>query len=181
MYTPPATIEGRNPITIHTASLCAIGAELAAFAPTNPASGTWLGSGVAVYIPFSLVEPFVVRQVIWYNGGTAANNMAVGVYDRTTGQRMVDCTSTARSGTSVLQAVDITDVMIPPGKYWLAGLQDTVGTGTNFCWAANTHYYKCMGVAQESVGSGTLPATCTPVTIASQFVPWIGISGRTLL
>jgi hypothetical protein len=79
------------------------------------------------------------------------------------GARIVECAATTQGTASQVQFVDITDVPIPPGRYWI-GLAASTATNTTF-FRINTNgssdaYARCE---QSGITVGALPSTATPV------------------
>lgn len=82
----------------------------------------------AYVTPFTLRRPVVVTKLGWINGGTAAGNVDVGIYDNNL-DKIISTGSTAQSGTNAKQTVDITDTALSPGIYYIA-ISASDGTAT---------------------------------------------------
>jgi hypothetical protein len=124
-----------------------------------PASAAWPTQYLAIYIPVRVKRRVVVRKLGIANGATASGNLDLGLYDAI-GTRLVSAGSTAQSGTTTEQVIDITDTIIGPGLYYLAACMDGT-TGTTARYAPTAPYLCSIGVLTEAVGSVTLPATAT--------------------
>lgn len=127
-------------------------------------SMTWTANR-AVYIPFSLSRPRRVAQIFWVNAATVAGNTDVGVYDEAGTSKLVSTGSTANSGASAIQIVNVTDYILSPGaRYWLAIASDS-GTHTYYgevnavTIARTTDALGCK--SQTSAWSSGLPASAT--------------------
>lgn len=137
-------------------------------------SATWPSSNRAYFLPFTLDMPIVATKLFVANGATASGNFDIGIYDDS-GTRIVSTGSTAQSGTSDLQVVDITDTLIGPGQFFLALAFDNT-TATVF--RANL----ASGSDPQAIGEYTqnsafaLPASATFATAASQFWPLFGLA-----
>lgn len=142
------------------------------------ASLTWVAN-LAVFTPFSIARPMLVREFVWYNGSVGAANIDCGVYDPL-GNRLFSLGSTAQSGTSVpQQSSTLTDVTLAPGDYYLAfscsGTTNTVGG-----WAPAAPLAAAFGVGQVALGSVTLTSTATIVPLTNALMPAVAINGYTV-
>lgn len=113
---------------------------------------------LAVFHPVKLPFWSTIARFFTVNGN-ATGNVDVGIY--THDFTLITSTgSTAKAGASTCQYLDVTNKIIPPGRYWLAAVF-TAGT-TNAL--APTSYFEVFntGVVHQQLASGTLPATATP-------------------
>lgn len=137
-------------------------------------SAAWPSSNRAIYVPFVLRFTILVTKLWVANGTTASNNFDIGIYDEF-GTKIVSSGSIARSGTSVIQSVDITDTLIGPGRFFF-GLAQNGTTGHNMSRApAVVGYLSLLGVYTQSTAFA-LPATATFATPASAYIPLCGLS-----
>ena len=180
LFTPP----GLPPlVTIHTYSPECMGPFLKSSGSTtspmaNAASASIEAANRVLYLPFTLGTVITAVQLFSLNGSTAAGNIDMGIYDAA-GNRRINIGATAQSGTSVVQAYDITDTLLEAGRYFLAVVMDGA-TGTLFnTTIAGSVAVVLSGKAQQA--SATLPATATFAAPASGKVPIIGLSTRTVL
>ncbi len=165
--TKTATPHGIHSFTRYTAAR-----ELAGITGGNL---TWVAN-LAVYVPFSLPFYYPAARIYWCNGGTASGNVDVGIYSQG-GTRMYSSGSTAQSGTSQLQYVDFTDMILSPGKYYM-GVVCSAATanlmyGSSAVAAAGLALAGCL---EEALGATTLPATMTPIEIAHALYPLVGFT-----
>lgn len=133
-------------------------------------------ANVAYYFPFRLPMAATLRRIGWMNGDTVAGNVDAGVY-RWDLTRLTSTGSTAMSGTAAPQSVDITDVSMPAGRYYMAiAVSD-----------ATAQLREISGIAQELAALGCfmqasalpLPSTATPATLTYDTPPFpILIFGR---
>jgi hypothetical protein len=79
-----------------------------------------------VFIPFTVPEPCTVYKMGWGNGAAVAGNLDAGIY-KPDGTRLVSTGSTAQSGTTTLQVVDVADTFLDRGTYYLCLDSDTSG------------------------------------------------------
>lgn len=164
---------GVSPATIDTFSTWCVGLDQAAFAGaiTAPASAAWPAANRAIYVPFSLPFPYLLRKFFWCNGGTANGNVDCGIYSRA-GTKICATGSTAQAGTSVVQsaAPSIGATLLMPDSYYLA-LALSSGTGTIFQVAPAANE---AGIAFQATAFA-LPATFTLGTTGGA-LPMFGIA-----
>lgn len=149
-----------------------------------PASAAWPANNRVIYIPFWLLRTDTVRKLWWLNGGTASGNVEVGVYRDSAGlptTRIFTSGSTAQGTINVVQEVDITDVRLDAGAYWMAATMSTTAGFMFRIAPAQTGHMKAMGIVQETPGTFGLPATATPIVPSSIYVPMFGLAFRTLV
>lgn len=133
---------------------------------TGLSSGAWTAN-LAEYVPITLSQPTVVGAFFWENGGTVGGSTEVCVYDPAATTKLATSTATTNAGTSAIQSVDITDVTLGPGRYWLSIGSDS-GTQTYNRANAVSQYLNAMGIYQQtSAWSSGLPA---PPTFAAPSV-----------
>jgi hypothetical protein len=137
-------------------------------------STAWSAANRAIYVPIEVQVPIVAKQIIWENGGTASGNIDVGIYAED-GTRIVSLGSTATSGTSVIQAGDITDTPLNPGNYYLAMLVDNTTHTIVLMSSMFGEAVRMCGQRTQDVGAATLPATATFATAATGHLPYIGL------
>ena len=114
-------------IAINPWSMQSLGVPLCVCGQFGPATNNYVTANLAVFIPFSVPEPVVITKMGWGNGAAVTGNIDVGIYDES-GNRLVSAGSTAQSGTSTLQVVDVTDTLLSRGRYYLAMTSDTSST-----------------------------------------------------
>jgi hypothetical protein len=134
-----------------------------------PASGAFPSANTAYYTPLYVPQVAPVRRLFWVNGSTVSEsyNVDVGIYSDAGGKpgtRLVSSGSTAQGTASVAQFVDVADIALAPGLYWLAitcsstlatFFRTTTGTG-----ALDTIF------GFEEASALPLPATATPVELS---------------
>lgn len=136
-------------------------------------AGTWASANLALYIPILVRTPVTIYQLAWANGATLGSNVDVGVYDGSSKTRLVSTGSTAQSGSSALQAVDVADTPVPPGLHYLAMAMDTNTPGqVNRANLTTGIGGRLSGIAQQALAF-PLPSTATFATYAQSLVPFI--------
>lgn len=163
------------PPVISTISAESLGLS-ARMSVTNVAigSGAWPSSNRAYFIPFNISITILVTKLWVANGTTASNNFDVGIYDEQ-GTRIISSGSTARTGTSVVQSVNITDTMIGPGRFYFGLAQDGT-SGHNIRFSGITSAGQAGLVGVYSMNSAfALPATATFATSATSYIPICGL------
>lgn len=141
-------------------------------------SNTYPATNRALGYMICLSDYYLVRKVWWCNGTTATTDSAdVAVYNEAGTTRLVAAGSTAIATANVVQEVDVTDTLLPPGRYWVVYNQNgTTATpmGTNVIAGGA----RVAGWAQFA-GAVPLGTTFTPAAVASAVVPYFGIASRT--
>lgn len=160
-------------ITIHTFSPWSVGSY---FPGATLASATWPSGSRAFYIPFRLPFPFVITQAFWENGAAVSGNVDIGIYDAA-GTRLRSSGSIAQVNVSVIQSVDLTDLTIDGGVFYLAlAVDNTTGTMLR-SGAANM---PATGMASQNAAF-PLPATATFAAMANAYLPLCGVTGRAVI
>jgi hypothetical protein len=134
-------------------------------------SATWPAANLALYTPILIEEPVTAYRLGWYNGATVSGNVNAAIYNMH-GTQLVVTGSTAQTGASTIQEVDVTDTPLTPGYYYLALIMDNV-TGTMFRMALNQMVCNALGQKQQSVGSINLPTTATFASLSQANIPLV--------
>lgn len=142
-----------------------------------PVSNGWVSANRAIYVPFSLSAPYQVSRVWWANGATATGNVDCGIYT-IGGTRLASTGSTAQAGTSVVQSVALSQLLLPGAYYMALVLSSTSGTILRAALAVVG--CQSLGVAQQATAL-PLPATATFATVASAFMPLFGIASASVI
>jgi hypothetical protein len=142
-----------------------------------PAVSAWPTANLGLYFPLTVQRSVLVSRLAWCNGTVnAAANIDVGIYDYEL-NRLVSTGNTLMSGANAVQSVDITDLSLPPGRYYLAMVVDTVTTATFLRGVGgatlSAETIRAHGAAQEASAS-PLPATATFAAFAQNYVPIFG-------
>jgi hypothetical protein len=136
------------------------------------AAAVWPASNRAIYVPFVLSQPMVAKQLFWMNNTPLGSNVDIGIFD-VTGARLVSSGSTAQSGTTDLQAVNIADTELNPCVYYL-GMSVNNTTGTFFRETTPALVLQSAGVQQQA-SAFALPSQATFANPAAAYVPRLGI------
>lgn len=124
------------------------------------AAAAWGTANTAVFSPVIIGVNTTVYQLAWINGATVAGNADVGIYDRN-GFRLVSSGSTAQSGVSAPQVVDITDTTLTPGLYYLAMVADDATATYNRAGTSSASpLCRASGMAMQA-SAFPLPSTAT--------------------
>lgn len=176
-YAPTEPLVTIHPYTLE--SLGPIPGILAGLAFRSTASAAYPTASLAIFVPFVLAKPILVKKLWCYNGTAVSGNVDVGIYDEQ-GTRLCSSGSTAQAGTSTLQEFNITDTVIGPGLFYLAIALDNT-TGTLFRGTVTTvALLKQLGMFQQA-SAFALPATATFATVANDYIPVFGLSTRDVI
>lgn len=149
--------------------------------PSSQVGGaaTWPANNRALYVPFVIEQTVTVKQMWTYNGGTASGKVDIGIYDNA-GARLVSSGGAVdQTGTSTLQAFDLTDTVLTPELYYFAMMLSST-VGTVFRGTINVVLLNTLGVKEEAT-AGSLPATATMSAPSSSFMPVFGASTVALI
>lgn len=111
---------------------------------------------MAIYVPIRVQQNVLLRKAWIAQGGTGTNNFDIGIYypNKT---RITHTTATAKVASAVIKVVDITDVFIYAGLYYLAFVS-TSNTDTFSNAAETAPNPASWGVfTQTGVTSAALP------------------------
>ena len=175
----PVSIPGPAPrpasINIGPWSPEAIGPQISFYgAWTTFGSATWPVANLAIGYPFMLSEPRTVLQMWVFNGSAVSGNIDAGIYD-SAGNKIVSKGSTAQSGTSTLQLLDVTDTALKPNVIYYAwmAVDNITATITRLAGGVSLAQTGGAGVLQMA-SAFALPATVTGVAIANNYLPAFG-------
>lgn len=145
-------------------------------------SAVWPEASRAYLFPIKIGEITTLTKAWSVNGTVVSGNLDIGLYDAA-GTRLLSTGSTAQAGTSTLQIVDITDVTIPAGHYYLALAEDNAAaTFLRGSWPISAQNF--AGVLSIDPDVFPLPATVTPTTLGGgNYTPLFGflVGPRTVL
>lgn len=168
-------------VNIYTLSQACVGAAALAIDNTTKASGVWTANRL-IFLPFFTLQDVLVSQFFWTNGGTVNGNTDVGIYSEDGQTKIGSSGSTANAGTSVNQAVNVTDFFLAANhRYWLALGSDS-GTQTYLRSTLVVTGMEYIGIKEQLSGwSSGLPATITPATSTVAVYPMFGFVGTAVL
>lgn len=133
---------------------------------SNDGSTAWPLANQAILVPFRVGRPVTICKLGVATGTTPAGNFDLGIYDEG-GNRLVSSGAQAKQA-SALQVIDIADLLIGPGRYYLAMAAD--GTNNYFMTNYPLTTPRMMGV-QAASSAYPLPASIT----------WGGVLAGTLV
>jgi hypothetical protein len=121
-------------------------------------STAWGTANLALYLPVILGTPATVYKMGVTNGTVINGNFDLGIYDER-GVKLVSTGSTAQSGASALQTVDVTDTILLPGTYYLALASNS--TTATFTCATTVLLRQEATLVQEQLTAFALPSPAT--------------------
>lgn len=164
---PALLPRGQHPATLNSLAVESIGRVT-----TGPGSNAWPTSNLAILAPCRLGNLVLVTKLWVLNGAAASGNLDIGIYDQY-GNRLVSTGSTAMSGTSAIQLIDVTDTWLPPGFYRLALAVDNTTAAISAAAANLAAHLQATGFTQAAT-SFPLPATITPAAFTGAHAPFFG-------
>lgn len=182
-FAKPGETPVSTPMMITPWTDVAIGVELAAFGFTGATTAAaWPSANRAIGVPFRVDEQITVQKPFWHNGGTASNNVDVGIYNENF-IRQWSMGSYPVSTMNLLQAGASDSgwkpTILVPGRYYMVMAVDSV-TPTFFRTAVGVENAKALGMFQMA-SAFPLPAVLAPAVISSAYLPYFGLSLRTLV
>lgn len=126
----------------------------------------------AIYVPVRIPSAVTVVELAYGCQSTATGNVDIGLYTAS-GSKLISTGSTAKSTSTAVISVDVTDTSITAGLYYLALNNDTT-TDTFQALSDTAPTPAARGVLTETLGSVTLPATASwAVDNTLAFIPLI--------
>jgi hypothetical protein len=134
-------------------------------------SVTWPSANKPMAIPFRVFKGMTVYQLGWRNGsGTMTDSADIGIYD-TAWNRKVSAGSTARSGASAIQWIDVTDTFLRPAKYYIVTATNgvTASQQTAIAGALTVGTMAALGCFDSATNAFVLPDPLTNMVAAATF------------
>jgi hypothetical protein len=173
-----------QPVWKYLGAICSmsqecVGIETSAYSGgSGPGSAAFPASNDAIFVPLYLSQATLIKRLFSSNGTSVSGNIDVGIYTEN-GARITSSGSTAQSGTSTLQFFDITDIVLGPGRYYLAVAMDNT-TGTLLRWSTSSALTKCMGIVGQA-SAFPLPSSATFAAVPSSNFPSVFASLRAVI
>lgn len=164
-------------VTLLPVSIESIGTSSGTAAPT---STIYPSANRAIFIPFNLDTTTKIVKMFVMNGGTVSGSIDVGIYDGGGIKLSSIGTGVSQTGTNALQTFDITDVVLFPGRYFMAVALDNNSGFLFRKTAGNLQVFRTYGLFQMA-SAYPLPATATFATISSNYLPMVGATVRSVV
>lgn len=145
------------------------------------ASAAWPNANRALYVPFFIHSPFLVRRLFWLDGAVLSGNVDIGLYTEQ-GRRLVSSGSTAQSGGTIntIRALTLgTPLVLTPAIYYMAMACDNV-TSQFMRSQVGAVVHQIGGMAQQTAAF-PLPATFTLARVAANNAPIFGLTSQTVI
>lgn len=149
-------------------------------------STTWPSANLAIYIPFYLSLPILVKQLFVENGVAVSGNIDMAIYsaDAVTLNPSVKLTSAvngAQVGISAHQIFNITDVLLGPGLFYFAVVLDNTTGALQAIAVGSLVVAATFGVCEEA-SAYPLPAVATPVVFATaDYLPLVALAQQAVI
>lgn len=145
----------------------------------TPGSAIWPAANRAYFVPFKIYTPVTMVKMFVMNGVAVSGNFDIGIYDEAF-TRLVSSGSTAQSGTTTLQVVDITDTLLGVGLFYMALVFDNNTAQVNRRNGPGFASLKGFGQFQQSTAF-PLPTPATPASLTTSFLPLFGCTTEPIL
>jgi hypothetical protein len=133
-------------------------------------STAWPLSGLGIYVPVTVEQPCTFKKMTVLNGVTLNGTLGVGIYDESF-NRLTSVAAATQTGASVTQTLDIADITVPPGIYYLMMVVASA-TATYMCAGSQTALsLRTCGVLEQTGITDTPPNPGVPVAYTRTFVP----------
>lgn len=114
------------PFVILSNSMLAVGADLAAI---NAEMDERTPTSFPTLVQFALPVEATATKMLFHHGTSVSNNIDLGIYDEAL-NLLVSTGSQARTGAGTMEEFDITDTVLPAGRYYMAmQLQNATSDG----------------------------------------------------
>lgn len=141
-------------------------------------TSAWPAANRAIHVPIYIPSDCVLQQMFWENGATVSGNVDVGIFNKY-GDRLSSAGSTVMAGASTIQTVDITNVELWTGTYYISmAVDNTTATFQRAAVAANQ--LRVCGV-QEMASAFPLPNPITFGNPSSAYLPKFGLTLNTVI
>jgi hypothetical protein len=134
---------------------------------------TWPAVNRAILVPVEVQDICTAYQFA-FEVTTQSGNCDVGIYDEA-GNRKTSMGSTAVAAAGV-QVIDIPNVILTPGVYFLAMVCDNVTAAFRASTTLTALQIQTLGQQMSNLGSVTLPDPITFANPANTFTPGIYVS-----
>lgn len=164
--------------SFNTASREAVGPVLQVYAAVATGTVNWAAANAALFVPFSLERPILVKRMVVQNGSTVTGNIDLGIY--TFDGALIESTgAVAHTGATAAQIIDIADTYLTPGRYYMAASCSSGSTRVRR-YNHSIARQQVMGILQAS-SAHPLPATVTFITPTTSQVPVITLEAMGVL
>jgi hypothetical protein len=155
-----------------------VGDVALAAAASTFVSAIWPVASKAIFVPFYLPTPILIKQLFCENGSAVSGNIDIGLFNRY-GDLIISTGSTAQAGVSAPQVVDIADTELGPGTYYKAlSIDNIVGTTIRSSLAAAM--LRIAGV-QEMAAAFPLPNPATFTNPVAAYLPIFGFTTHAVM
>jgi hypothetical protein len=144
------------------------------FGAVGTSVGAWPTANLAIYVPIRVSSACLVRKLWVACGSTGTDNIDVGLYDAAANRKV--SSGTVAKVTSAEKIVDVTDLFILPGLYYM-GLVCAVNTATFSRFGHTAPNPAAYGCLTQALGSTLLPDPAVwAVDNTLAYVPQMGLS-----
>lgn len=168
---PPSIINSSGPHSF--------GQAMGLTTANNYTSHAWPSANSAIYVPFVVAYPVTIVKIFWQNGSAVSGNIDVGIYGQD-GTRLVSIGSTAQSGTTAVQSVDITDTTLSQGLYYMAMALDNATGQIYSIIPLAAAVVRSAGVYSQATAFA-LPSTATYAGNTLAIIPKIMLTTKTTI
>lgn len=143
-----------------------------------PAAGAWPSANLAIAQPFYVDVPKMAQR-LWVWNGTVSGNIDIGIYDEDF-NLVISSGSIAHATANNFMNVDITDVTLGRGTFYVAMSLDNTTATINRSIAGIAAFQSSFGICQMA-SAHPLPSLFVPATVGQSYVPIVGVAYKTVL
>src|SRR3990167_4535388 len=137
---------------------------------------TWPAANFALFVPFTVYAQITIKRILIPFASPISGNVDVGIYRRDK-TRIVSCGSVFAMMGGVVQAINITNTTLAPGRYLMGMAADNAAVSISR--AAGTSTMNRLAGVQEEASSFPLPATAAWQEHASrQYIPHFSLDSQ---
>jgi hypothetical protein len=180
----PAAGGRTSPVVINPWSDQSIGAALQTTGQGSAGLQNYIAANVGVFVPFVIYEAVTFTKLGVMNADAVAGNIDLGLFQED-GTLIVAAGTTAQSGVSAQQTVDITDTSLARGRYYLGITGDTGGvTQKVYGVVPVAGIAQALGLLEDSSCAPPFSTSANPATFVAYsraFIPLIMAQGFRVL
>ena len=173
--TPPED-EQLTPLFLHTWGVLLGGPHMHSFATSfTPNNGAWTTANQAIYVPFRLPFPYVVRRLFWHVGSVGnSGNSDIGIYSLG-GTAIFTAGSTVNStGNTPQYITPASPIVLSPGRYFLAYSHSSISA--NHIFGRGGIVNNGLTGCYTQLSAVPLPGTATFAPTTALNYPLMGIT-----
>ena len=132
----------------------------------------------SVFMPFRISRMYKFSSMFIYNGSVTSGNIDLGVFSED-GTLLVSTGSTAQGAVATVQKISVSETILTTGLYYMGLSCDN--TSSKFYSQNSGIQFNVLIGAAEMANQFPLPANITFATYSNNWVPMMGLTGRSFV